>query len=47
MAPAETDSKKLNSLDPVNPFSVSVPDAGEIALMDDVTKKIFKILKTG
>jgi nitrite reductase (NO-forming)/hydroxylamine reductase len=40
-------TKKMNNLDLANLFSVTLRDAGEIALIDGSTKKIVKILKTG
>jgi nitrite reductase (NO-forming)/hydroxylamine reductase len=40
-------TKKLNKLDIDNLFSVTLRDAGEIALIDGTTKKIEHIIKTG
>ncbi len=40
-------TKKMNNLDLGNLFSVTLRDAGEIALVDGKSKKIVKILKTG
>ena len=45
--PAKRPTKKMNKLDLGNLFSVTLRDAGEIALIDGKTKKIVKILKTG
>jgi nitrite reductase (NO-forming)/hydroxylamine reductase len=45
--PSKRPTKKLNNLDLGNLFSVTLRDAGEIALIDGKTKKIVKILKTG
>jgi nitrite reductase (NO-forming) / hydroxylamine reductase len=45
--PSQRPSKKMNKLDLGNLFSVTLRDAGEIALIDGKTKKIVKILKTG
>jgi nitrite reductase (NO-forming)/hydroxylamine reductase len=40
-------TKKMNKLDLDNLFSVTLRDAGEIALIDGNTKKIVTIIKTG
>jgi len=40
-------TKKMNKLDLDNLFSVTLRDAGEIALIDGKTKKIVTIIKTG
>ena len=40
-------TKKLNKLDLENLFSVTLRDAGEIALIDGASKKIVSIIKTG
>jgi nitrite reductase (NO-forming)/hydroxylamine reductase len=45
--PSKRPTKKMNKLDLGNLFSVTLRDAGEIALIDGKTKKIVKILKTG
>jgi len=45
--PNQRPTKKMNNLDLGNLFSVTLRDAGEIALVDGKTKKIVKILKTG
>ena len=45
--PSQRPTKKMNNLDLANLFSVTLRDAGEIALIDGASKKIVKILKTG
>jgi len=45
--PSKRPTKKMNNLDLGNLFSVTLRDAGEIALIDGKSKKIVKILKTG
>jgi nitrite reductase (NO-forming)/hydroxylamine reductase len=45
--PSKRPTKKMNKLELGNLFSVTLRDAGEIALIDGKTKKIVKILKTG
>ncbi len=45
--PSKRPTRKMNTLDLGNLFSVTLRDAGEIALIDGKTKKIVKILKTG
>jgi nitrite reductase (NO-forming)/hydroxylamine reductase len=45
--PSQRPKKKMNKLDLGILFSVTLRDAGEIALIDGKTKKIVKILKTG
>jgi nitrite reductase (NO-forming)/hydroxylamine reductase len=45
--PSKRPTKKMNKLDLGNLFSVTLRDAGEIALIDGKTKEIVKILKTG
>ena len=45
--PSQRPTRKMNDLDLGNLFSVTLRDAGEIALIDGATKKIVKILKTG
>ena len=44
---AQRPSRKMNKLDIDNLFSVTLRDAGEVALIDGTTKKIEHILKTG
>jgi nitrite reductase (NO-forming)/hydroxylamine reductase len=44
---AQRPTKKMNNLDIDNLFSVTLRDAGEVALIDGTTKKIELILKTG
>ena len=45
--PGKRPTKKMNKLDLANLFSVTLRDAGEIALIDGKSKKIIKIIKTG
>ncbi|MER2517316.1 MAG: cytochrome D1 domain-containing protein [Candidatus Accumulibacter phosphatis] len=45
--PEQRPTKKMNNLDLDNLFSVTLRDAGKIALIDGKTKKIVKILPTG
>ncbi|HYX67432.1 MAG TPA: cytochrome D1 domain-containing protein [Burkholderiales bacterium] len=45
--PAERPKKKLNSLNIANLFSVTLRDAGQIALIDGDTKKIVNVIDTG
>ncbi len=45
--PEKRPKKKMNDLDLENLFSVTLRDAGEIALIDGNSKKIVKIIKTG
>ena len=45
--PEQRPTKKMNDLDLDNLFSVTLRDAGKIALIDGKTKKIVKILPTG
>ena len=45
--PEKRPTKKMNKLDLGNLFSVTLRDAGEIALIDGKTKGIVKIIKTG
>lgn len=45
--PNKRPTKKMNNLDLGNLFSVTLRDAGEIALIDGNSKKIIKIIKTG
>ncbi|MGA7454412.1 MAG: cytochrome D1 domain-containing protein [Rhodoplanes sp.] len=44
---AERPTKKMNNLDIDNLFSVTLRDAGEVALIDGNTKQIAYVLKTG
>ena len=45
--PHKRPTKKMNDLDISNLFSVTLRDAGKIALIDGASKKIVKILDTG
>ena len=45
--PAERPKKKMNSLNIANLFSVTLRDAGQIALIDGDTKKIVNVIDTG
>ena len=45
--PSQRPTKQMNDLDLGNLFSVTLRDAGEIALVDGKSKKIVKVLKTG
>jgi hypothetical protein len=45
--PSKRPTKQMNDLDLGNLFSVTLRDAGEIALVDGKSKKIVTILKTG
>ncbi|WP_300318503.1 nitrite reductase [Accumulibacter sp.] len=45
--PEQRPTRKMNDLDLDNLFSVTLRDAGKIALIDGKTKKIVKILPTG
>ena len=47
VTPDKRPTKKMNNLDLGNLFSVTLRDAGEIALIDGKTKEIVKIIKTG
>ncbi len=47
VAPEKRPTKKLNNLDLGNLFSVTLRDAGEVALIDGKSKKIVKVIKTG
>ena len=47
VAPDKRPTKKMNKLDLGNLFSVTLRDAGEIALIDGKSKQIVKIIKTG
>lgn len=44
---AQRPTKKMNNLDIDNLFSVTLRDAGEVALIDGASKKIAHVLKTG
>ncbi|MBK9160434.1 MAG: c-type cytochrome [Nitrosomonadales bacterium] len=45
--PADRPKKKLNKINLKNVFSVTLRDAGEVALIDGDTKQIWGIVKTG
>ena len=45
--PSQRPKQKMNKLDIENLFSVTLRDAGKIALIDGATKKIVQILNTG
>ena len=45
--PEDRPSKQMNNLDLSNLFSVTLRDAGQIALIDGNSKKIVKVIKTG
>ncbi|TCS61784.1 nitrite reductase [Varunaivibrio sulfuroxidans] len=45
--PSKRPTKKMNDLDLSNLFSVTLRDAGEVALIDGNTKKIITVIKTG
>jgi nitrite reductase (NO-forming)/hydroxylamine reductase len=45
--PSKRPTKKMNNLALDNLFSVTLRDAGEIALIDGKTKKIISVIKTG
>nr|WP_309043902.1 cytochrome D1 domain-containing protein [Marinobacter sp. F26243] len=47
IAPEDRPKKQMNKLDLQNLFSVTLRDAGEIALIDGGTKEIVEIIKTG
>ncbi|WP_349607517.1 cytochrome D1 domain-containing protein [Halomonas sp. H10-9-1] len=47
VAPEDRPTEKMNDLDIENLFSVTLRDAGQIALIDGETKEIVKILDTG
>ena len=47
VAPENRPSKQMNSLDLGNLFSVTLRDAGEVALIDGKSKAIVKVIKTG
>jgi nitrite reductase (NO-forming)/hydroxylamine reductase len=44
---AKRPTKKMNNYNLENLFSVTLRDAGEVALIDGDTKKIINIIKTG
>ncbi|MGA9031604.1 MAG: cytochrome D1 domain-containing protein [Sulfuricaulis sp.] len=45
--PAERPKKKLNNINLANVFSVTLRDAGQVALIDGDTKKIVSVIDTG
>jgi nitrite reductase (NO-forming)/hydroxylamine reductase len=45
--PEDRPKKQMNNLDLGNIFSVTLRDAGEVALIDGDSKKIIKVIKTG
>jgi nitrite reductase (NO-forming)/hydroxylamine reductase len=45
--PEDRPTKQMNKLDLANLFSVTLRDAGQIALIDGKSKEIIKIIKTG
>ncbi len=47
VAPDKRPTRKMNKLDLGNLFSVTLRDAGEIALIDGKSKQIVKVIKTG
>lgn len=47
VAPEDRPTEKMNDLDIENLFSVTLRDAGQIALIDGASKEIVKILDTG
>ncbi len=47
VAPDKRPTKKMNKLDLGNLFSVTLRDAGQIALIDGKSKEIVKVIKTG
>ena len=47
VAPAERPRRKMNSYNIDNLFSVTLRDAGEVALIDGDSKKIINVVKTG
>ncbi|MBQ0832999.1 MAG: c-type cytochrome [Marinobacter sp.] len=47
VAPEDRPKKQMNSLDLPNLFSVTLRDAGEIALIDGESKEIVEVIKTG
>jgi nitrite reductase (NO-forming)/hydroxylamine reductase len=47
VAPENRPTKKMNNLDLGNLFSVTLRDAGEVALIDGKSKAIVKVIKTG
>lgn len=47
VAPKDRPTKKMNNLNISNIFSVTLRDAGEVALIDGDTKQIISIIKTG
>ena len=47
VAPEKRPAKKMNNLDLQNLFSVTLRDAGQIALIDGASKKIVSVIDTG
>ncbi len=47
VAPEKRPTKKMNNLDLQNLFSVTLRDAGQIALIDGASKKIVSVIDTG
>ena len=47
VAPEDRPKKQMNNLDLPNLFSVTLRDAGEIALIDGESKEIVEVIKTG
>ncbi|MBL1271029.1 MAG: nitrite reductase (NO-forming)/hydroxylamine reductase [Marinobacter maritimus] len=47
IAPEDRPNKQMNDLDLENLFSVTLRDAGEIALIDGESKEIVEVIKTG
>jgi nitrite reductase (NO-forming)/hydroxylamine reductase len=45
--PAQRPTKKMNNLDLANLFSVTLRDAGKVALIDGASKKIVEVIDTG
>jgi nitrite reductase (NO-forming)/hydroxylamine reductase len=45
--PAERPKKKMNNINLNNVFSVTLRDAGQVALIDGDTKKIVSVIDTG
>ena len=47
VSPAERPKKKMNNINLANVFSVTLRDAGQVALIDGDTKKIISVIDTG
>ena len=47
VAPADRPKKKMNNINLANVFSVTLRDAGQVALIDGDTKKIISVIDTG